>query len=147
VTVRRKSVTSSTPGGGNVWPAKRKSVPSSRPRSTGWDIHLIHVTSPHHGALPLIITHGWPGSVIEMLGVIGPLTDPAAHGGHAADAFDLVIPSLPGYGFSAEPAEVGWDPGRTARAWAELMHRLGYPRYAAQGGDVGATTDQARGAH
>jgi pimeloyl-ACP methyl ester carboxylesterase len=95
--------------------------------------------------LPLIITHGWPGSVIEMLEVIGPLTDPAAHGGAAADAFDLVIPSLPGYGFSDEPTSVGWDPGRIARAWAELMRRLGYTRYVAQGGDQGAAVTDAMG--
>jgi pimeloyl-ACP methyl ester carboxylesterase len=111
----------------------------------GVDVHFIHVTSPHENALPLIITHGWPGSIIELLGVIGPLTDPAAHGGHAEDAFHLVIPSLPGYGFSAEPAETGWDPGRTARAWAELMHRLGYARYVAQGGDLGAYVTDAMG--
>jgi pimeloyl-ACP methyl ester carboxylesterase len=104
----------------------------------GLDLHFIHVRSEQEGALPLIITHGWPGSVIEMLEVIGPLTDPTAHGGSAADAFDLVVPSLPGYGFSAEPTEVGWDPGRVAQAWAELMKRLGYDRYVAQGGDVGA---------
>ena len=109
------------------------------------DIHFIHVKSPHEGALPLIITHGWPGSVIEMLEVIGPLTDPATHGGSAEDAFDLVLPSLPGYGFSAEPAEVGWDPGRIARAWAVLMNRLGYPRYVAQGGDQGAAVTDAMG--
>ena len=109
----------------------------------GVDVHFIHVKSRHADALPLIITHGWPGSVIELLGVIGPLTDPAAHGGAAGDAFDLVIPSLPGYGFSAAPAEVGWDPGRIAQAWAELMRRLGYTRYVAQGGDQGAwVTDQ-----
>jgi pimeloyl-ACP methyl ester carboxylesterase len=109
----------------------------------GVDIHFIDVKSRHENALPLIITHGWPGSVIELLGVVGPLTDPTAHGGSAEDAFHLVIPSLPGYGLSAEPAEVGWDPGRMARAWAELMHRLGYTRYVAQGGDVGAfVTDQ-----
>jgi pimeloyl-ACP methyl ester carboxylesterase len=102
------------------------------------DIHFIHVKSDHENALPLIITHGWPGSVVEMLEVIGPLTDPTAYGGRAEDAFDLVVPSLPGYGFSAEPASVGWDPGRTAQAWAELMNRLGYTRYVAQGGDVGA---------
>ena len=84
------------------------------------------------------MTHGWPGSVIELLGTVGPLTDPTAHGGAASDAFDLVLPSLPGYGFSGQPTEVGWDPGRTARAWAELMGRLGYGRYVAQGGDVGA---------
>ena len=109
----------------------------------GVDIHFIHVKSQHENALPLIITHGWPGSVIELLGVIGPLTDPTAHGGSAEDAFHLVVPSLPGYGFSAAPAEVGWDPGRIAQAWAELMHRLGYTRYVAQGGDQGAwVTDQ-----
>jgi pimeloyl-ACP methyl ester carboxylesterase len=103
------------------------------------------VKSPHENALPLIITHGWPGSVIELLEVIGPLTDPAAHDGHAGDAFDLVIPSLPGYGFSGEPAEAGWDPGRVARAWAELMNRLGYTRYVAQGGDQGAAVTDTMG--
>jgi pimeloyl-ACP methyl ester carboxylesterase len=109
----------------------------------GLEIHFIHVKSDHENALPLIITHGWPGSVIEMLEVIGPLTDPTAHGGDAADAFDVVIPSLPGYGFSAEPTEVGWDPARTAEAWAELMDRLGYTRYVAQGGDQGAGVTDA----
>ena len=104
----------------------------------GLDIHFIHVKSPHEDALPLIITHGWPGSVVELLQVVGPLTDPTAHGGAAEDAFDLVLPSLPGYGFSDRPASVGWDPGRVAQAWAELMKRLGYTRYVAQGGDVGA---------
>jgi pimeloyl-ACP methyl ester carboxylesterase len=104
----------------------------------GLDFHFIHVKSEHENALPLIITHGWPGSVVEMLEVIGPLTDPTAQGGRAGDAFDVVVPSLPGYGFSAQPTSVGWDPGRTAQAWAELMNRLGYPRYVAQGGDVGA---------
>ena len=104
----------------------------------GVDIHFIHVKSRHEDALPLIITHGWPGSVIEMLEVVGPLTDPTAHGGSSDDAFHLVLPSLPGYGFSDQPAEVGWDPGRVAQAWAELMNRLGYGRYVAQGGDVGA---------
>ena len=123
--------------------AKLNALPQFTTGIDGVDVHFIHVRSDHAGALPLIITHGWPGSVIELLGVIGPLADPAAHGGAAGDAFDLVIPSLPGYGFSAEPAEVGWDPGRIARAWAELMRRLGYPRYVAQGGDVGAfVTDQ-----
>ena len=102
--------------------------------------------SPHENALPLIMTHGWPGSVIELLEVVGPLTDPTAHGGRAEDAFDLVLPSLPGYGFSGEPTEVGWDPGRVAHAWAELMHRLGYTRYVAQGGDVGASVTDAMGA-
>jgi pimeloyl-ACP methyl ester carboxylesterase len=109
----------------------------------GVDIHFIHVKSQHEDALPLIMTHGWPGSVIELLEAVGPLTDPTAHGGSADDAFHLVLPSLPGYGFSGEPTEVGWNVGRIARAWAELMHRLGYTRYVAQGGDVGASvTDQ-----
>jgi pimeloyl-ACP methyl ester carboxylesterase len=111
----------------------------------GLDIHFIHVKSEHEDALPLIITHGWPGSVIEMLEVIGPLTDPTAHGGDAADAFDVVIPSLPGCGFSAEPTEVGWDAGRTGEAWAELMRRLGYTRYVAQGGDQVAGVTDAMG--
>ena len=111
----------------------------------GLDIHFIHVQSPHENALPLIITQGWPGSVIELLEVVGPLTDPTSHGGNAEDAFDLVLPSLPGYGFSGDPAEVGWDPGRIARAWAELMTRLGYTRYVAQGGDQGAGVTDAMG--
>jgi pimeloyl-ACP methyl ester carboxylesterase len=111
----------------------------------GEDTHFIHVRSPHADALPLIITHGWPGSVIELLGVVGPLADPTAHGGSAGDAFDLVLPSLPGYGFSGEPAETGWDPGRIAQAWAELMRRLGYTRYVAQGGDQGAAVTDAMG--
>jgi pimeloyl-ACP methyl ester carboxylesterase len=104
----------------------------------GLDIHFIHVRSRHENALPVIITHGWPGSVIELLSVIGPLTDPTAHGGSAADAFDVVIPSMAGYGYSGKPRETGWDPARMARAWAELMNRLGYTRYVAQGGDWGA---------
>ena len=109
----------------------------------GIDIHFIHVKSQHENALPLIMTHGWPGSVIELLEAVGPLTDPTSHGGTAEDAFDLVLPSLPGYGFSGEPREVGWNVGRIAQVWAELMHRLGYTRYVAQGGDVGASvTDQ-----
>jgi pimeloyl-ACP methyl ester carboxylesterase len=111
----------------------------------GEDIHFIHVKSQHANALPLIITHGWPGSVIEMLGVVGPLTDPIAHGGLAEDAFDLVVPSVPGYGFSGEPTELGWNVGRIAGAWAELMRRLGYTRYVAQGGDVGAAVTDAMG--
>ena len=111
----------------------------------GVDIHFIHVRSSHENALPLIMTHGWPGSVIEMIDSVGPLTDPTAHGGSAEDAFHLVLPSLPGYGFSGEPVEVGWDLGRTARAWAELMRRLGYTRYVAQGGDVGAGVTDAMG--
>jgi len=103
----------------------------------GLDIHFIHVKSKHPNALPIIITHGWPGSIIEQLKVIGPLTDPTAHGGSAADAFDVVIPSLPGYGFSAKPTTTGWDVPRIAKAWATLMNRLGYTRYVAQGGDWG----------
>ena len=125
--------------------AKLNALPQFKTEIDGVDIHFIHVRSPHENALPLIITHGWPGSVIELLGVVGPLTDPAAHGGSADDAFDLVLPSIPGYGFSGEPAEVGWDPGRVAHAWAELMHRLGYTRYVAQGGDVGASVTDAMG--
>jgi pimeloyl-ACP methyl ester carboxylesterase len=111
----------------------------------GVDVHFIHARSPHEGALPLVVTHGWPGSVLELLDVIGPLTDPTAHGGAAEDAFHLVLPSLPGYGFSSQPAELGWYSGRTAKAWAELMHGLGYDRYVAQGGDQGAavTDDMA----
>ncbi len=111
----------------------------------GVNIHFIHVRSEHEDALPLIMTHGWPGSVMEMIDSVGPLTDPTAHGGSAEDAFHLVLPSLPGYGFSAEPVEIGWDLGRTARAWAELMRRLGYTRYVAQGGDVGAGVTDAMG--
>src|SRR5213595_3091713 len=111
----------------------------------GVNIHFIHVRSPHENALPLIMTHGWPGSVMEMIDSVGPLTDPAAHGGSAEDAFHIVLPSLPGYGFSGAPVEVGWDLDRTARAWAELMRRLGYTRYVAQGGDVGAGVTDAMG--
>ena len=103
----------------------------------GLDIHFIHVKSKHKNALPMIITHGWPGSIIEQLKIIGPLTDPTAHGGTAADAFDVVIPSLPGYGFSGKPTAPGWDVPRIAKAWDELMKRLGYTRYVAQGGDWG----------
>ena len=111
----------------------------------GVDIHFLHVRSRHENALPLIMTHGWPGSVIELLDSIGPLTDPTNYGGTTEDAFHLVLPSLPGYGFSAEPAEVGWDLDRTAAAWAELMRRLGYTSYVAQGGDVGAGVTDAMG--
>ena len=111
----------------------------------GVNIHFIHVRSPHESALALIMTHGWPGSVVELIDSVGPLTDPTAHGGGAEDAFHLVLPSLPGYGFSGEPAEVGWDLDRTARAWAELMPRLGYTRYVAQGGDVGAGVTDVMG--
>jgi len=125
--------------------AKLNALPQFTTEIDGVDIHFIHVRSGHEDALPLIMTHGWPGSVIELLEVVGPLTNPTAHDGRAEDAFDLVLPSLPGYGFSGEPAEVGWDPGRTAQAWAELMHRLGYTRYVAQGGDVGASVTDAMG--
>src|SRR5215469_9321067 len=111
----------------------------------GLDIHFLHVRSPHHDALPLIVTHGWPGSVIEQLKIIGPLTDPTAHGASAADAFDVVIPSLPGHGFSGKPATTGWDPVRIARAWVVLMKRLGYTRFVAQGGDWGAAVTQQMG--
>ena len=125
--------------------AALNALPQFTTEIDGVDIRFIHVKSRHENALPLIITHGWPGSVIELLGVVGPLTDPTAHGGSAGDAFDLVLPSLPGYGFSGEPTEIGWDPGRVARAWAELMPRLGYARYVAQGGDVGASVTDAMG--
>ncbi|HYA50649.1 MAG TPA: epoxide hydrolase [Streptosporangiaceae bacterium] len=125
--------------------ARLNALPQFMTGIDGVDVHFIHVRSRHEGALPLIMTHGWPGSVIELLGVIGPLTDPAAHGGAAEDAFDLVLPSLPGYGFSGEPAEIGWNVGRIAGAWAELMRRLGYTRYVAQGGDVGAFITDAMG--
>src|SRR5688500_16555130 len=108
-------------------------------------IHFIHVRAQHENALPLIMTHGWPGSVIELLDTVGPLTDPTAHGATSGDAFHLVLPSLPGYGFSGEPTELGWDAARTGRAWAELMHRLGYDRYVAQGGDVGALVTDLMG--
>jgi len=125
--------------------ARLNALPQFTTEIDGVDIHFIHVRSRHEDALPLVITHGWPGSVIELLEVVGPLTDPTAHGGRAEDAFHLVIPSMPGYGFSAEPTEVGWNTGRVARAWAELMHRLGYTRYVAQGGDQGAAVTDAMG--
>jgi len=125
--------------------AQLNALPQFRTGIDGVDIHFIHVESPHADALPLIMTHGWPGSVIELLGSVGPLTDPTAHGGSAEDAFHLVLPSLPGYGFSGEPAEIGWNVGRIAQAWAELMRRLGYTRYVAQGGDVGASVTDAMG--
>jgi pimeloyl-ACP methyl ester carboxylesterase len=118
--------------------ARLNALPQFTTEIDGVDIHFIHVKSPHEDALPLIMTHGWPGSVVELLETVGPLTDPTAHGGDAADAFHLVLPSLPGYGFSGEPRELGWDAGHIGVAWAELMHRLGYTRYVAQGGDVGA---------
>src|SRR6478672_2120064 len=125
--------------------AKLNALPQFTTEIDGVDIHFIHVKSEHENALPLIMTHGWPGSVVEMLDSVGPLTDPTAYGGGAEDGFHLVLPSLPGYGLSGEPIEVGWDLGRTARAWAELMRRLGYARYVAQGGDVGAGVTDAMG--
>jgi pimeloyl-ACP methyl ester carboxylesterase len=125
--------------------ARLNALPQFTTEIDGVNIHFIHVKSPHENALPLIMTHGWPGSVIELLDTVGPLTDPTAHGGTPEDAFHLVLPSLPGYGFSGEPTELGWDPGRIARAWAQLMDRLGYTRYVAQGGDVGADVTDAMG--
>jgi pimeloyl-ACP methyl ester carboxylesterase len=125
--------------------ARLNALPQFTTRVDGVEIHFIHVRSRHENALPLIMTHGWPGSIIELLETVGPLTDPTAHGGAAEDAFHLVLPSLPGYGFSSEPTELGWGPDRIARAWAELMNRLGYRRYVAQGGDVGALVTEVMG--
>jgi pimeloyl-ACP methyl ester carboxylesterase len=125
--------------------AKLNALPQFKTEIDGVDVHFIHVKSPHADALPLVITHGWPGSVIELLETVGPLTDPTTHGGSAGDAFHLVVPSIPGYGFSAEPTELGWYAGRVAQAWAELMARLGYTRYVAQGGDQGAAVTDAMG--
>jgi len=125
--------------------AKLNALPQFKTKIDGLDIHFIHVKSEHENALPLIMTHGWPGSVVELLETVGPLTDPTAHGGSAEDAFDLVLPSVPGYGFSEEPSELGWYAGRVAAAWPELMRRLGYTRYVAQGGDVGAAVTDAMG--
>jgi pimeloyl-ACP methyl ester carboxylesterase len=125
--------------------AKLNALPQFRTEIDGVDVHFIHVRSAHDDALPLIMTHGWPGSVVEMLGAVGPLTDPTAHGGRAEDAFHLVLPSVPGYAFSAEPTELGWYAGRVAQAWGKLMPRLGYTRYVAQGGDVGAAVTDAMG--
>jgi len=123
--------------------AKLNALPQFMTEIDGLDIHFIHVRSKHENALPLIVTHGWPGSVIEQLKIIEPLTNPTAHGASAADAFDVVIPSLPGYGFSGKPTTTGWDPIRIARAWIVLMKRLGYTQYVAQGGDWGnAVTEQ-----
>jgi pimeloyl-ACP methyl ester carboxylesterase len=123
--------------------AKLNAYPQFMTRIDGVDIHFIHVRSRHPNALPVIITHGWPGSVIEQFKIIGPLTDPTAHGGRAEDAFDVVIPSMPGYGFSGKPTDTGWGPDRIAHAWAELMKRLGYTRYVAQGGDWGSPVSSA----
>jgi pimeloyl-ACP methyl ester carboxylesterase len=125
--------------------AKLNALPQFKTVIDGVEIHLIHAKSPHEDALPLIMTHGWPGSIIELLEVIDPLTDPTAHNGRAQDAFHLVLPSLPGYGFSTAPSEIGWDAARFGQVWAELMRRLGYTRYVAQGGDVGAIVTDAMG--
>jgi pimeloyl-ACP methyl ester carboxylesterase len=133
-------------GNGYDWrklEARLNALPQFVTTIDGVDIHFIHVRSRQQNALPLIVTHGWPGSVIEQLKIIGPLTDPTAHGGSAEDAFDVVVPSLPGFGFSGRPTSTGWDPDRIARAWAELMKRLGYTRYVAQGGDWGSPISSA----
>ncbi len=136
----------STWGSGYDWrkvEATLNALPQFTTNIDGLDIYFIHVRSRHKNALPVLITHGWPGSVLELLKVIGPLTDPTAHGGSAEDAFDVVIPSVPGYGFSGKPTGTGWDPDHIARVWAELMKRLGYTRYVAQGGDWGAPISSA----
>src|SRR6478752_7581390 len=125
--------------------ARLNALPQFVTKIDGVDIHFIHVKSPYENAMPLIMTHGWPGSVLELLDAVGPLTDPTKHGGTAADAFHVVLPSLPGYGFSGAPSELGWDSGRIAHAWAELMKRLGYTRYVAQGGDAGALVTDMMG--
>ena len=133
-------------GSGYDWrkvEAKLNALPQFTTNIDGVDIHFIHVRSRHKNALPVIITHGWPGSVIEQIKLIGPLTDPTTHGGSPEDAFDVVIPSLPGYGFSGKPTVTGWDPDHIARAWAELMKRVGYTRYVAQGGDWGTPISSA----
>src|SRR5256886_16261872 len=133
-------------GSGYDWhkaEAKLNALPQFTTNIDGLDIHFIHVRSRQRNALPVIITHGWPGSVLELTKVIGPLTDPTAHGGSAEDAFEVIIPSMPGYGFSGKPTGAGWDPDHIARAWAELMNRLGYTRYVAQGGDWGAPISSA----
>ena len=123
-----------------AWEAKLNSYPQFTTTIDGQIIHFLHVRSPEPDATPLILTHGWPNTVVEYLGLIGPLTDPHAHGGDPADAFDLVIPSLPGFGFSGPTTEAGWDARRTAKAWAELMRRLGYDRYGAHGNDAGLSS-------
>jgi pimeloyl-ACP methyl ester carboxylesterase len=125
--------------------AKLNALPQFMTEIDGLDIHFIHVRSDHENALPLIVTHGWPGSVIEQLKIIGPLTNPTAHGASASDAFHLVIPSMPGYGFSGKPAATGWDPARIARAWVVLMKRLGYTQFASQGGDWGGAVTNVMG--
>ncbi|HEX9069721.1 MAG TPA: epoxide hydrolase, partial [Ktedonobacterales bacterium] len=131
-----------------AWEAKLNVYPQFTTTIDGQNIHFLHARSPEPDALPLIITHGWPGSITEFLDIIGPLADPRAHGGDPADAFHLVIPSIPGFGFSGPTHDAGWNTTRVAKAWAELMHRLGYERYGAQGGDMGAliAPDQGRDA-
>ena len=124
---------------------KLNELPNFITKIDGLDIHFIHVRSQHQDALPLIVTHGWPGSIIEQLKIIEPLTNPTAHGASAADAFHLVIPSMPGYGFSGKPAATGWDPARIARAWVVLMKRLGYPQFVSQGGDWGGAITNVMG--
>ena len=126
--------------------ARLNAVPNFITEIDGLDIHFIHVRSKHENALPVIVTHGWPGSILEQLKLIEPLTNPTAHGGTAADAFHVVIPSMPGYGYSGRPATTGWDPAHIARAWDVLMTRLGYPSYVAQGGDWGAIITEVMGA-
>jgi pimeloyl-ACP methyl ester carboxylesterase len=125
--------------------AKLQALPNFITQIDGLDIHFIHVRSKHQNALPLIVTHGWPGSVVEQLKIVGPLTDPTAHGGSPSDAFDIVIPSMPGYGFSGRPTTTGWDPAHIARAWVTLMKRLGYNKFVAQGGDWGAVVTELMG--
>src|SRR5919106_975519 len=127
--------------------ARLNELPQFTTTIDGQRLHFLHVRSPKPDALPLIVTHGWPGSVVEFLEVIGPLTDPAAHGGDPADAFHVVVPSMPGFGFSGPTHETGWDTARIAAAWAELMRRLGYERYGAQGGDWGAQVSRSLGIH
>ena len=126
--------------------ARLNALPNFITNIDGLDIHFIHVRSRHENALPIIVTHGWPGSIVEQLKLVGPLTDPTAHGGTQADAFDLVIPSIPGYGFAAKPTAPGWNPPRIAGAWITLMKRLGYTRFVAQGGDWGAVLTEIMGA-
>jgi pimeloyl-ACP methyl ester carboxylesterase len=126
--------------------ARMNSFPQFLTEIDGLDIHFLHVRSPHEDALPLIVSHGWPGSIVEQLKIIEPLTDPTAHGGQASDAFHVVVPSMPGYGYSGKPTTTGWGPEHIARAWAELMKRLGYDRYAAQGGDWGGQIVDLMGA-
>src|ERR1700730_9981510 len=125
--------------------ARINAVPNFITEIDGLDIHFIHVRSKHDNALPMIVTHGWPGSIIEQMKIIEPLTNPTAHGASASDAFHLVIPSMPGYGFSGKPTTTGWDPAHIARAWVALMKRLGYTRYVAQGGDWGAVITEQMG--